>query len=106
VFSGTVANIKPDPDGAFATFNIARVWKGNLAHRLVLPLHLDPEAYPLAEGSTYLIFADRVMPEDGRTIRVPTETEPTFYISSCSPSRVLSSPDERVEQLGTPHRPR
>ena len=39
VFSGTVIERKPDPDGLFVTFAVDRVWKGPRLRRLVLLLN-------------------------------------------------------------------
>ena len=106
VFTGTVVALKPDPDGVFATFDVRRVWKGEVRRRLVLPLHMDLDTFRLVEGTSYLIFAYRLSPEDARAARVPTETESAFYISQCSPSRRLPTADERVAGLGRSHGPR
>jgi hypothetical protein len=104
VFSGTVVALKGDPDGLFATFDVQRVYKGHVAHRLVLPLHTDLDTFRLVEGMTYLIFADQLH-GDARDLRGPTETEPVFFISLCSPSRQLTSVNERIQELGKPRPP-
>jgi len=106
VFSGTVVALKGDPDGLFATFDVQRVWKGNVARRLVLPLHVDLDTFRLVEGTSYLIFSDQLPASDPRALRGPTETEPVFYIGVCSASRQLTNVNERIHELGKPHGPR
>jgi hypothetical protein len=105
VFSGTVAAIKGDPDGIFATFDVHLVWKGSVARRLILPLYMDLDAFRLVERTNYLIFADGLSLGDPRASRGPTETAPVFYISSCGPSRQLTNLNDRVQDLGKPRRP-
>ena len=106
VFSGTVVGMKGGPNGVFATFDVQGVWNGNVTRRLVLPLYLDLDTFHLVERTSYLIFAAQLPADDPRASRGPTETAPVFYISSCSPSRQLTNVNERVEELGKPHRPR
>ena len=103
VFSGTVVQMRPDPDGLFVTFDVRDVWKGDPTRRVTLPLYMDLDAFHLAERGHYLIFAEPLPPN---ATRVPTESAPVFYISQCSPSRSLSSADEVVKGLGKRRSPR
>src|SRR5690349_16400689 len=85
VFSGTV--VKTD-NAVETTFEVDRVWKGDVRHRTTLTLFPGIESYgasAFTEGKAYLVFAD-LMPrlvrtDDGRDT-------PIYEISACSPTRV------------------
>jgi len=105
VFSGTVVEMKGDPDGVFVTFDVDRVWKGRARRRLVMPLHTSLDSFRFENGRNYVVFADRLSPSDQRSMRVPTVTEPVFDVSSCSPTKPLDQAKDTVAILGRSTRP-
>jgi hypothetical protein len=104
VFSGTV--IKSAVDLLETTFEVDRVWKGEVRRRTTLTLYPGLESHGVSyfkEGMAYLVFAS-VMPrlvrtDDGRDT-------PIFEIGGCSPTRPLSDAQELVKQLGRAKPPR
>jgi hypothetical protein len=104
VFSGTV--IKSAEDSLETTFDVDRVWKGEVRRRTTLTLYSGLESHGVSyfkEGMAYLVFAS-VMPklvrtDDGRDT-------PIFEIGGCSPTRPLSDAQEFVKQLGRARPPR
>ena len=104
VFSGTV--IKSAEDLVETTFDVDRVWKGDVRRRTTLTLYHGLESHGVSyfkEGMAYLVFAS-VMPklvrtDDGRDT-------PIFEISGSSPTRPLSDAQELVNQLGRGRAPR
>jgi hypothetical protein len=104
VFSGTV--IKSAEDLLETTFDVDRVWKGEVRRRTTLTLYPGLESHGVSyfkEGMAYLVFAS-VMPrlvrtDDGRDT-------PIFEIGGCSPTRPLSDAQELVKQLGRAKPPR
>ena len=107
VFSGTVVEITGDPDGAFVTFEVDRIWKGPTRRRLVLPLYVTLDTVVFAKGQAYVVFADR--PVASATIpgsmRVPTVSEPVFSVSICSPTKPLEQAQAVLAQLGRGTKP-
>ena len=110
VFSGTVIEIKPDPDGVFVVFDVDRVWKGSLRKRLVLPIwNLAVDSYfPFQKGGSYVVFASRhhMSPDDPGSMRVPTVSEPVFEVSPCGATRALSDAKAVLGGLGRGSRPK
>ena len=103
VFSGTVTELKPDPDGLFVVFAVDRAWKGSPRRRLVLPLWTASiESFVFQKGEAYLVFADRHQSSrsDPLSMRVPTISEPVFKVSTCSATRALSTAQTALAQLG------
>jgi hypothetical protein len=103
VFSGTVIRT----DGTLETsFEVNRVWKGDVRRRTTLTLFHGLESYGASyfkEGAAYLVFASAmsklVRTDDG-------QDTPVFEISVCSGTRPLSEAQELVNQLGRGKPPR
>lgn len=102
VFSGTVTETKPDPDGSFVAFAIDRVWKGSAKRRLVSPLFVSLDSFRFQKGTMYLVFADRHRSSSAnpQSLRVPTTSEPVFEVSECSATRTIAEAGEALVQLG------
>ena len=104
VFSGTV--LKSAEDLLETTFEVDRVWKGEVRRRTTLTLYPGLESHGVSyfrEGMAYLVFAS-VMP---RLVRTDDgQDTPIFEISGCSPTRPLSDAQELVNQLGRGRAPR
>ena len=103
VFSGTVVKT----DGSLETsFEVDRVWKGDVRRRTTLTLFPGIESYGASsfkEGGAYLVFA-RAM---NRLVRTDDgQDTPVFEISVCSGTRPLSKAQELVNQLGRAKPPR
>jgi hypothetical protein len=107
VFSGTVVEIKGDPDGAFVTFDVDRIWKGPTRRRLVLPLYVTLDSVRFVEGQDYVVFADRhvASPTIPDSMKVPTVSEPVFDVSICSPTESLEQAQATLKQLGRGTKP-
>ena len=104
VFSGTV--IKSAEDLLETTFDVDRVWKGDVRRQTRLTLYHGLESHGVSyfkEGMSYLVFAS-VMPKLVRT--GDGGDTPIFEISGCSPTRPLSDAQEFVKQLGRARPPR
>ena len=103
VFSGTVIKTA---DSVETTFEVDRVWKGDVRRRTMLTLLPGIDSHGASyfkEGTAYLVFA-RVLP---KLVRTDTAQEtPLFEISQCYPTRPLSDAKEFVEQLGSGKPPR
>jgi hypothetical protein len=108
VFSGTVVERKPDPDGLFVTFAVDRVWKGPRLRRLVLPLYMTLDSFRFLEGEKYLVFADRhpAAPLDLLVKPGPTTTEPIYEVSQCSPTTAFGKAHAALAQLGSGSKPK
>jgi len=100
VFTGTVTNLKPDPDGVVVTFDVDLVWKGPRQERLVLPLYRDLESFIFVKGEKYLVFADHLSRENPLSKRIPTVAEPVFEISLCSATRAVKDAGPALRTLG------
>jgi hypothetical protein len=107
VFSGTVIQIKEDPDGIFVTFEVDRVWKGPTQRRLVLPLYMTIESVNFVKGQSYVVFADRhrMSPSIPGSMKVPTVSETVFEVSICSPTRPLEQAQATLDRLGRGAKP-
>ena len=107
VFSGTVTEVKGDPDGVFVTFKVDRVWKGPQQRQFVLPLYVTLDTVNFVKGASYVVFADRhtASPSIPGSMRVPTVSEPVFQVSSCSPTKPLQEAQATVAQLGRATKP-
>jgi hypothetical protein len=103
VFSGTVIKTA---DSVEATFEVDRVWKGDVRRRTTLTLLPGIDSHGASyfkEGTAYLVFA-RVLP---KLVRTDTAQDtPLFEISQCFPTRPLSDAQEFVDQLGRGRPPR
>jgi hypothetical protein len=110
VFSGTVIEIKPDPDGVFVVFDVHRVWKGTLRKRLVLPVwNAAIDSYfQFHKGRSYVVFASphHSSPDNPMSMRVPTVSEPVFEVSPCSATRDLSDAKVVLAELGRGSKPK
>ena len=102
VFSGTV--IKSSTDSLETSFEIDRVWKGQVRRQTTLTLYSGMEsrgASYFKEGMAYLVFAEQmrmwIRADSGQPARPDT---PVFEISGCSPTRPLSDAQDFVKQLG------
>ena len=102
VFSGTVTEMKPDPDGVFVAFAVDRVWKGSPKRPLILPLFVSLDSFKFQQGTTYLVFADRHRSSSAhpQSLRVPTASEPVFEVSECGATRTIAEAREALAQLG------
>jgi hypothetical protein len=104
VFVGTV--IKSAPELSETTFEINRVWKGDVQRRMALTLFTGIESHGASyfkEGTAYLVFAS-VLP---RIMRDEAGRDPRILeISQCSPTRPLSDAQEFLDQLGRGRPPR
>ena len=103
VFSGTVITT----DNALeTTFEVDRVWKGDVRRRTTLTLFSGIESHGASyfkEGTAYLVFAS-VLP---RILRADEGRDtPILEISQCSPTRPLSDAQEFVKNLGRARSPR
>jgi hypothetical protein len=107
VFSGTVIEIKGDPDGVFVTFDVDRTWKGPTRRRLVLPLYVTLDSVRFAKGQGYVVFADHhvASPTIPGSMKVPTVSEPVFEVSICSPTKPLEQAQATLAQLGRGTKP-
>ena len=103
VFSGTV--VKTD-NAVEITFDVDRVWKGDVRRRTTLTLFTGIESHGASyfkEGTAYLVFANvlpKILRDDaGLDTRI-------LEISQCSPTRPLSEAQEFLKQLGRGRAPR
>ena len=103
VFSGTV--IKTD-NPVETTFEVHRVWKGDVRRRMTLTLFSGIESHNASyfkEETAYLVFANvlpKLLRDDvGLDARI-------LEISQCSPTRPLSDAQELLKQLGRGKSPR
>ena len=103
VFSGTVVKTA---DSVEATFEVDRVWKGDVRRRTTLTLLPGIDSHGASyfkEGTAYLVFAS-VLP---KLLRTDTAQDTPFYeISQCYPTRPLADAKEFVDQLGRGQAPR
>jgi hypothetical protein len=103
VFSGTVIKTAESVE---ATFEVDRVWKGDVRRRTTLTLSPGIDSHGASyfkEGTAYLVFA-RVLP---KLVRTDTAQDtPLFEISQCFPTRPLADAQEFVDQLGRGRPPR
>ena len=102
VFSGTV--IKSAPELSETSFEVDRVWKGDVRRRTTLTLYAGLDSHRVSyfkEGTAYLVFASVMR----RLVRLGPDT-PVFEISECSPTRPLAEAQELVNQLGRGKPPR
>jgi hypothetical protein len=106
-FSGTVTEIKGDPDGIVVTFDVDRTWKGPTRRRLILPLYMTLDSFRFVKGQTYVVFASRhvASPTIPGSMKVPTVTEPVFDVSQCSPAQPLEQAHETLTKLGRGTKP-
>ena len=106
VFSGTVSEIE-ESAGALAhvvTFDVQRVWKGNVAKRMSVSQVNTTDAIEFSAGVPYLIAAYRLPPEQ-REASGAIRRATTLGIASCF-SRTLEQAERRgdLRELG-PGRP-
>jgi hypothetical protein len=103
VFSGTVIKTA---DSVETTFEVDRVWKGDVRRRTTLTLLPGIDSHGASyfkEGTAYLVFA-QVLP---KLVRTDTAQDtPLFEISQCFPTRPLADAQEFVDQLGRGRPPR
>lgn len=103
VFSGTVIKTA---DSVETTFEVDRVWKGDVRRRTTLTLLPGIDSHGASyfkERTAYLVFA-RELPKLVRT-DTPQDT-PLFEISQCFPTGPLADAKEFVDQLGRGRPPR
>jgi hypothetical protein len=102
VFSGTV--IKSSVDLLQTSFEVDRVWKGEVRQRTTLTLYPGLESRSAAyfkQGVSYLVFAS-LLPTWKRSDGTPSvpRDPPVFEVGECSPTRPLLNADAFVKQLG------
>jgi hypothetical protein len=108
VFSGTVIERRPDPDGLFVTFAVNRIWKGPRLRRVILPLYMTLDSFRFLEGKEYLVFADphTTATSDPLFKPGPTTTEPVYEVSQCSPTKPVAEAQAALAQLGPGSKPK
>jgi hypothetical protein len=104
VFSGTViSGGSPDPE---TTFEIDRVWKGDLQRKTTMLVMPGLEDVQFRKGITYLVFARFLKMFRLEQVGFAPVILPLYEVSSCSPTRVLSDAQEFVERLGPANAPK
>lgn len=107
VFSGTV--IKSSPDVLQTSFQVDRVWKGDVQQQMTLTLYPGLESHSASsfkEGVAYLVFAQQMRMFVRPDVNVASPETPVFEISLCSPTRPVADAQEFVKQLGRGRSPR
>jgi hypothetical protein len=107
VFSGTV--IKSSPDVLQTSFQVDRVWKGDVRQQTTLTLYPGLESHSASyfkEGMPYLVFALQMRMWVRPDVNVASPETPVFEISACSPTRPVADAQDLVKQLGRGRSPR
>jgi hypothetical protein len=107
VFSGTV--IKSSPDVLQTSFQVDRVWKGDVRRQTTLTLYPGIDSHGASyfqEGMAYLVFAQQLRMYVRAEVNVTSPETPVFEISACSPTRPVADAQDLVKQLGRGRSPR
>ena len=111
VFSGTIDELEQlDSTRTIVTFEVDRVWKGNVGRQIVLHQALEGiDSFRLigaSTGSKYLVFANRLNAQQRQQFEL-SERQDAFGIPICGGgTQPLDSDDTVLRRLGrgrTPH---
>src|SRR5262245_51136543 len=107
VFSGTVT--KSSPDVLETSFEVDRVWKGDVRQRTTLTLYPGLESHSASyfkEGTAYVVFAQQMRMFVRPDVNVTSPETPVFEISLCSPTRTVADAQDLLKELGRGRSPR
>ena len=111
VFSGTIDELEPlDSTRTIVTFEVDRVWKGNVRRQTVLHHALEGiDSFRLigaSTGSKYLVFATRLNARQRQQFEL-SERQDAFGIPTCGGgTHKLDADDTMLRRLGRGRKPR
>jgi hypothetical protein len=79
IFHGTVREVQRSPAGEIVTFDVLRVWKGQVPRRITVYNHrYGVEWLPFKRGASYLVEAYQLAPEQRAAFGL-RDSEPLAY---------------------------
>ena len=105
VFRGTASQVRDAPNSQIITFDVTRVWKGDVKKREVLynPLLNFDDDTPLVEHVEYFVVASHLEPTSRAKIGIPPEAPPVLA-ASCATQPF--SPERDAEGAAGGYAPR